>query len=54
MDNEAPDAAPPMPGWVPVLIGVLLVLIAGLAVWTGLRYRHPTLANGIEIGRAHV
>jgi hypothetical protein len=29
----------PMPGWVPALIGVLLVTMAGLAVFTGLRYR---------------
>jgi hypothetical protein len=36
---------------VPVLIGVLLVLIAALAVWTGLRYRQPTLANGIVKSR---
>lgn len=47
MDSEPHDVAPPMPRWVPVLIGVLLVLIAGLAVWTGIRYRHPALANGI-------
>lgn len=28
-----------MPRWVPVLIGALLVTMAGLAVYTGLRYR---------------
>lgn len=28
-----------MPGWVPVLIGVLLVAMAALAIFTGLRYR---------------
>ena len=28
-----------MPRWVPVLIGVILVVMAGLAVYTGLRYR---------------
>ncbi|HEX8619903.1 MAG TPA: hypothetical protein VF911_20150 [Thermoanaerobaculia bacterium] len=32
-------ASPGMPRWVPVLIGVLLVLLAALAVFTGLRYR---------------
>jgi hypothetical protein len=37
----------PIPRWVPVLIGVVLVLIAALAVWTGIRYRNPTLANNI-------
>ena len=35
---EEPES-PPLPGWVPVLIGGVLVAIAGLAVWTGLRYR---------------
>jgi hypothetical protein len=51
VDSESPDVAPPMPRWVPLLIGVLLVLIAALAVWTGIRYRHPTLANGIVKSR---
>jgi PEGA domain len=50
-EEKPPDAAPPMPRWVPVLIGVVLVLIAGLAVWTGIRYRQPTLANGIVKSR---
>lgn len=36
-----------MPAWVPALIGVVLVAMAGLAVYTGLRYRNPTLAGGI-------
>jgi len=49
--DETPEAAPPMPRWVPVLIGVLLVFIAALAVWTGIRYRHPALANGIVKSR---
>jgi hypothetical protein len=30
----------PMPRWIPVLIGVLLVVLAGLAVYTGLHYRN--------------
>ena len=50
-EEKTPDVAPPMPGWVPLLIGVVLVLIAALAVWTGIRYRHPTLANGIVKSR---
>lgn len=41
--HEAPDAATPatagMPRWVPVLIGVILVAMAALAVYTGLRNR---------------
>jgi hypothetical protein len=32
-------ASPGMPRWVPVLIGLLLVSLAALAVFTGLRYR---------------
>ncbi len=32
-------ASPGMPRWVPVLIGGLLVALAALAVFTGLRYR---------------
>ena len=28
-----------MPRWVPVLIGLILVAMAGFAVWTGLRTR---------------
>jgi hypothetical protein len=50
-DEPKIDETPAMPRWVPVLIGIVLVLIAGLAVWTGIRYRHPTLANGIVKSR---
>jgi hypothetical protein len=42
-----PPEAPAMPGWVPTMIGIVLVAMAALAVWTGLRYRNPTLAGGI-------
>ena len=38
---------PHLPRWVPALIGAVLVIIAGLAVYTGLRYRNPTLGDGI-------
>ena len=41
-----------LPGWVPTVIGVVLVLMAALAVYTGIRYRNPTLANGIVKRRA--
>jgi hypothetical protein len=40
--TESPEQSPEpsvMPRWVPVLIGVILVALAGLAVYTGLRYR---------------
>src|SRR5688572_3604044 len=43
----APEPAA-MPRWVPVLIGVVLVALAGLAVFTGLQYRRdPTLVDRI-------
>ncbi|HYK00963.1 MAG TPA: hypothetical protein VE974_04350 [Thermoanaerobaculia bacterium] len=38
-DGGYEPASPGMPRWVPVLIGGLLVVLAGLAVFTGLRYR---------------
>ena len=41
-DELSETAGPPvaaMPRWIPVLIGVLLVTMAVLAVYTGLRYR---------------
>jgi len=44
---EGGPEAPQMPRWVPTMIGVVLVALAALAVWTGLRYRNPTLAGGI-------
>jgi hypothetical protein len=47
--NEDPadrEVARPMPRWVPMLIGTVLVVIAALAVYTGIRYR------GGPIGRA--
>ena len=50
-ENNKADEEPGIPRWVPVLIGVVLVLIGALAVWTGIRYRHPTLANGIVKSR---
>lgn len=37
--SHAPDEPSVMPRWVPVLIGAILVLMAGLAVYTGLRDR---------------
>jgi hypothetical protein len=48
-DAAAPDTGQdtgaPLPGWVPILIGVVLVVIASLAVFTGLRYRDQTLVG---------
>lgn len=38
---------PGLPSWVPTLIGIVLVALAALAVWTGLRYRNPSLAGSI-------
>lgn len=39
-------ASPGMPRWVPVAIGVLLVALAALAVFTGLRYRDNNTLTG--------
>jgi len=36
--GDEPEAAP-MPRWVPALIGIVLVTLGALAVFTGLRYR---------------
>src|SRR5258708_1350473 len=41
------DDVPAMPKWVPAAIGAMLVTMAALAVYRGLRYRSPPLANGI-------
>ncbi len=45
-DRHVPEE-PKLPSWVPTVIGIVLVIMAALAVYTGLRYRNPTLANGI-------
>jgi hypothetical protein len=45
-ERHAPEE-PQLPRWVPALIGVVLVILAALAVYTGVRYRNPTLADGI-------
>jgi hypothetical protein len=45
------SGTPSMPRWVPTAIGVVLVTMAALAVYTGIRYRNPTLANGIVKSR---
>ena len=42
-----PHDEPGLPRWIPAAIGSVLVLIAALAVYTGIRYRNPTLAEGI-------
>jgi hypothetical protein len=50
-EPHRPDAPPAMPRWVPGVIGVVLVAMAALAVYTGLRYRTPTVANGVVKSR---
>jgi hypothetical protein len=45
-DTE-PEPAP-LPRWVPVAIGVLLVVLGALAVATGLRYRQDTLVGMVR------
>ncbi|HEU4521787.1 MAG TPA: hypothetical protein VFT12_07285 [Thermoanaerobaculia bacterium] len=49
--EEAPEPAL-MPRWVPVAIGVVLVTLAALAVFTGLRYREDTLVGMVESRRS--
>jgi hypothetical protein len=49
-ERHEPDE-PRLPSWVPTLIGVVLVALAALAVYTGVRYRNPALADGIIRGR---
>lgn len=46
-DEQEPEAAP-LPPWVPVLIGAVLVILAGLAVYTGLRYRNNTIVSVVK------
>jgi hypothetical protein len=36
-----------LPAWVPAAIGIVLVTLAGLAVYTGLRYRNSTLTTTV-------
>ncbi|HYC58706.1 MAG TPA: hypothetical protein VEK79_03995 [Thermoanaerobaculia bacterium] len=56
MTDRIPDLPPPdeaagagLPRWVPVLIGLILVLMAGLAVYTGMRYRDDrTLTSHVK------
>ena len=50
-EQHRPDETPAMPRWVPAVIGVVLVAMAALAVYTGVRYRTPTLANGVVKSR---
>ena len=42
-----PEAAP-LPAWVPILIGLVLVALAGLAVFTGLQYRNSTIVSVVK------
>lgn len=54
-DEAYEPASPGMPRWVPILIGGVLVLLAGLAVYTGLRYRETgTIAQHVKPRRTTV
>jgi hypothetical protein len=46
-EQSASEEAPLMPRWVPTLIGVVLVAMAALAVYTGIRYRNPTAGSAV-------
>ena len=45
--SDEPEAAP-LPPWVPTLIGAVLVILAGLAVYTGLQYRNSTIVSVVK------
>src|ERR1043166_167514 len=45
--DPEPEAAP-LPSWVPTLIGAILVILAGLAVYTGLQYRSSTIVSVVK------
>lgn len=47
-ERDLLDDAAPMPRWVLVAIGVVLVTLAALAVVTGLRYRDETLVRMVQ------
>jgi hypothetical protein len=49
-ERHVPDE-PVMPRWVPVVIGIILVALAALAVYTGVRYRNPSLTNDMTRAR---
>ena len=46
--HEPEPEAAPLPGWIPVLIGAVLVVLGGLAVFTGLRYRNSTIVSVVK------
>ena len=48
--RHAPEE-PHLPRWVPTLIGVVLVILAALAVYTGVHYRNPTLNDSMVRSR---
>jgi hypothetical protein len=49
VEEQEPDSGAAMPRWIPVLIGAILVIMAGLAVYTGLRYRNDdTLTSQVR------
>jgi hypothetical protein len=47
-EHDLVDDVAPIPRWVPVAIGVVLVTLAALAVITGLRYRDQTLVRIVQ------
>jgi len=50
--EEASEPEPPLPSWIPILIGAVLVALAALALFTGLRYRQNNLVTLVRPHRA--
>src|SRR5438876_9459531 len=47
-EHDRSDEPAPMPAWVPIAIGIVLVTLAALAVITGMRYRDQTLVRIVQ------
>jgi hypothetical protein len=47
-EPHEPPHPPLMPQWVPMLIGAVLVVMAALAVFTGIRFRDPSLVGMVK------
>lgn len=51
-EHDLIEEPAPMPRWIPVLIGIVLVTLGALAVFTGLRYREETILSHVPQRKA--